>query len=280
MQLSDLYHKKDLHKNAVFWDKYKFLSNVNFPTNDQIANFQLSQIKSQFPVDGKLQKIIQKMNLDMMTQIIDKDNEAVDKVIQSVENAFGLWYQSDDPYSAAKIRSTISSDVLQGLEVDLNKYEMLLQNLSMVYEKLFQYNNNDFVRSRLEQIEIAMNQIQMDINNFKAGTFQPIGTLEDNQQGYIAKAVNIGHDLKGKYLEIAATKWFAERLPSSIKVVDVGNILGTSYDIFGGVSSTGKQLRTDIMAFDKNLAQQILIEYVPCARYCSVSWHRTYHCHS
>lgn len=263
MLLSDLYYKKDLYSGADFYDKYKFLSNVNFPSNEQIANFQLRQIKQQFPVDGKLQKIVKRMNLDMMVPVVDRDNEVVDKVIQSIENALGLWYQSNDPHSAAKIHSTISSDVLQGLQVNLSQYEGLLQNLQDVYSKLntSEYNNSDFIRTRLEQINDAIQRLQADISSYKAGTFQPISNPGNNEEGYLAKAVNLGHDLKGKYLEIAATNWFEDKLPSNIRVVDVGNITGLSYDIFGGAKSKGKQLRTDIMGFDKGLAQQIYIEY-------------------
>ncbi len=263
MLLSDLYAKKYITDEMTFHDKYAFLEGVQFPSNDDIAYEQLWRVREQFPVDPKLQEIVDNLNLDMNQPIVDKDNLAADQVIQKIEDALGLWYQSKNPYSAAKIRSTISGDVLNNLEVDLEKYEQLLNSLMEVYIQLMQpnYSNNEFMKKRLEQIENAMIQIRTDIDKYKAGTFEPIGTIEDNAKGYIGKAVNLGHDLKGKYLEMAATEWLNEKLPSDIKVVDVGNITGWSYDIFGNKKSKGKALRTDIMGFDTNLAKQLKITY-------------------
>lgn len=262
MKLSDLYHKKYLSDNAKFYDKYKILENTNFPSAQKIANFQLKQIKEQFPIDNKMQSIIKSLNLDIITPIVDTDNMAVNEAIQSVENALGLWYQSLDPNSAAKIKTTISSDVLQGIKVDLDKYEKMLQNLQIVYNKLgsSEYSSNNFIKTRLDQIDMAMKQIALDIKQYREGVFIPKISVEENK-GYLENAINLGYGLKGKYLEIAATNWFSKKLPHSIKVVNVGNITGYSLDIFGQKKSKGKELRTDIMGFDKAIAATIQITY-------------------
>lgn len=259
MTLNDIYRKK-IPEGKDWFDKYAFMKNIMPPNSEEIAQYQIKQARKIFAPNPQLKEMIKKINLDMMQEIVDRDGEAVEKAIQCVENALGSW-QTFNPYSASKIRTTISSDVLQGLEVDLNKYEKLLQNLQAVYSKMSTYKSNADIESRLVEIESAMNQIAADINNFKAGTFTPLGDLESNSRGYLAKAANIGHSLKGKYLELAATEWFANKIPSNIQVVNVGSVTGWSLDIFGGQKSKGKQLRTDVMGFDTDIAQQINVSY-------------------
>jgi hypothetical protein len=39
-------------------------------------------------------------------------------------------------------------------------------------------------------------------------------------------------------------------VPNNIKVINVGDIMGPSFDILGNISGMGKKIRTDIMGFD------------------------------
>ena len=260
MTLSDLY--PGISADKQFIDRYKFLEEVDFPTNEEIAAYQLDWVKRYYPQnDAKMKEIVEKLNLDQQQPIVDNDQQVVNEVVQNIEDSLGQWYQTKNRYSAAKIQSTISSDVLKGLNVDLVKYEKMLEALESVYKKLIQphYSNSNDIKKQLIKIEQAIQQLTSDITSYKAGTFIP--NVKEGEGGYLAWAAYIGHALKGQYLEMAATDWLNSKLPKDIKVVTTGNVLGWSFDVFGQKAHKSKKIRTDIMGFDMNLAKELQIEY-------------------
>ena len=240
---------------------YTYLDDITSPTLNEIYIFQLNNIRNLYPQKASLQELVKKLNLDRNVVITDKDEEAVEKGLSIIENALGLWHETSNLTSLGKTKKTISKDVANGLEVNLSYYEKMLIDLYKVYQ-LFsssEFQDSDFINKRLEKIQQAMYAIAQDLKNYKEGTFV-VHDIDENK-GYLENAVNLGHDLKGRYLEIVGTNWFQEKMPSNIEVVNVGNVLGFTVDLFGDIKSSGKQLRTDIYAFDKNIAKTKIIKY-------------------
>lgn len=274
MTLKDIYQTKYLSQNdisgRVFYISpitgidYRFLNSIEAPSDKEIFDYQLQNINNLYPQSSALISLVNKLNLDKMTSIKDIDDRTIEDGVKAIETAFGQWYETTNEASLGykeNFDRTISKDVIAGIQVDLNLYQQMLTNLQNVYDMLSskEFLSSDFIKTRLDQINIAISTLQSDIASYKAGSFVPHEMPQN--KGYVANAIALGHDLKGKYVEIVGTTWIQERVPSNIKVLDVGAVKSFTIDIFGGMKSQGKMLRTDIMAFDENLAKNIMVSY-------------------
>lgn len=255
MMLRDLYAVKiPENKRIIPFDKsqLKQLESVNAgldpvtPSREAIAAEQLEMIKSLYPRNAQLEEFIRNANLDMGKQFgadeVD-DSVVISEVIESIERSLGMWYEGGTEGSAGITHTTITKEET---ESSLIKYRMMLDNLQDLYNKLGN-STDSFIQEKMQIIEQGITDLTFDLANYQSEDFTPRGSLHG---GYIDKAIWLGHALKGRYLEVAATQWMGERVPENIKVVDTGRVYGVTYDILGGVKSAGKQLKSDILAFD------------------------------
>lgn len=225
------------------------------PDRAAIAAEQLKMIKSLYPKNAALDDLIHNANLDMGKQFgadeVD-DTAIINETIDSIERALGMWYVGGTESSAGVTRTTITKEET---EQSLMKYRIMLDNLQDMYNKLSD-SNDSYIQEKLQIVKQSIEDLTFDLANYKSDSFVPRGSLHG---GYVDRAIWLGNSLKGRYLEVAATEWLGQRVPESIKVVDTGRVYGATYDILGGVKNVGKQLKSDILAFD--LTKNIEVSY-------------------
>lgn len=239
-----------------------FLNSVTVPDNATIAMAQIQAANDLYPSSPELERFVENANIDLHTvfETTMSDSAAVNEVIESIETALGVWSPTGPlTGSAGILRTTISDeyDETGELQLDLVKYENLYNNLLTMYQNLSSISDS-FIKEKLAIVEAGMLELEHDIANYKNGTFIP---KAHSKGGYINKAIGLGYALKGRYLEVAATTWLAEHIPENIKIVDTGRVYGVTFDLFGQKKSSGKQLKSDILAFDTALTDGITIEY-------------------
>lgn len=264
MTIRDLYRKPEKAYIPFTESEIQILHNTPAsggesvtPTREEIAQAQLKAAKDLYPHNPQLAEFIRTANLDFGKQFTDDgdDSAVITEVIESIENALGLWYETSSPGSAGTIHTTITKEET---EASLIKYRNMLHNLQIMYNNLSDVDDS-FIQDKIKIIKTAIDDLTADLKNYQSDNFVPRGSLHG---GYVDKAIYLGHALKGRYLEVAATEWFGQRIPDNVKVVDTGRVYGVTYDIFGNVKSSGKQLKSDIMAFDMNLADAVQITYM------------------
>lgn len=260
MTLSDIYPHAPPDKD--FFEEYQYLKNVNPPTIKEIGAYQVAKIQKNLSIDPKTLEMIEKINADGKMITIGDDSKGITQAIANIEKTFGHWSLTDDANSAQNIQSTISSDVLANIQVDLQKYETLLSNLKSVYKDVSTYGSDMELKKQLLHIEKVIQQLEHDISTYKLGTFKADPNAQQGQ-GYLQQAQMIGSRLKGAYLEAAGTAFFESVVPEKMKVVTTGKVLGWSHDVLGNKKTASKMLRTDIMAFnnENDLLENIEIEY-------------------
>ena len=256
MTLSDIYPHASPDKD--FFEEYQYLKNVNPPTIEEIGAYQVTKIQKNLSIDPKTLEMIEKINADGKMMTIGDDSNGITQAIANIEKTFGHWSLTDNNNSAQAIQSTISSDVLANIKVDLQKYETLLNNLKSVYQDVSKYSSDMELKNQLLRIEKVIQQLEHDISAYKLGTFEADPNAQQGQ-GYLQHAQMIGSRLKGAYLEAAGTAFFNSVVPKNIEVATTGKVLGWSYDVLGNKKTASKMLRTDIMAFD--LSEDIKIKY-------------------
>lgn len=241
-------------------EEIDFLHSITPPDNKTIAMEQIRMVDELYPTSPELERFVKNANIDLNQAFtfIPSDEVAVSEVIESIENALGVWSPTGPlTGSAGIIRTTMSDDEKNKVAIDLAKYERLYDNLYTMYTNLSN-TSDSFIREKLVAIEQGLAELERDISNFKNGTFV---ASAHSKGGYVQKAIGLGYALKGRYLEVAATKWMSEHIPENIKIVNTGRVYGVTFDIFGQKKSSGKQLKSDILAFDSALADGIQIEY-------------------
>ena len=257
MTLGD-YYKKYMPFSE---DDARFLRTVVPPSNEAIKDAQVRAAQDLYPVSEELKRFVENANADLHYDFskVPSDQAMITEVVESIEDALGVWSPTGPlTGSAGIVRTTMSDEYSpETMQVDLAKYDNLYNNLLIMYNNLSQVSDS-FISEKLKIIEQGMAELQRDISNYKQGTFEP-GAKSTG--GYIPKAIGLGYALKGRYLEVAATKWLTEKVPENIRVVDTGRVYGVTFDLFGQKKSSGKQLKSDILAFDKTLTDGILIEY-------------------
>ena len=264
MMIRDLYRSEAKAIKTFGKNNWRFLEATTeasrlpsvTPTRETIYNEQLRQVKNLYPSNTQLSEFINAVNIDQnkIFTYEANDNYMFEKTIEIIEEALGMWGAGGSKGSAGIIKTKISKE---DTAASLQKYQLMLQNLQNLYNTL-STSTDSYILSNLKSVKAAIAELESDIRSHGQGTLSR--TLsEANSGGYVDKAIWLGWALKGRYLETAATEWFAERIPENIEVVDTGKVYGMSYDIFGAAKSAGKQLKSDILAFD--MTKNIQVTY-------------------
>lgn len=218
--------------------------NTNWPPSVQeIGDYQISCLTARMAVDPKLQEIANSLSKDMVIPI-DEGEANIESAIAAIEQA--LSFQESG--SAAQMSKIVSVTDVTHL---IDQYEILKQRLYKVYD-IIQASGGAIPGSQL-QIELGRIENIITAVTSELASIDPTATtyiVSPSTLGYLKTAEWLGRRLKGKYLEVVGTEWISNKVPSNIKVINVGKITGPTIDILGNVSSSGKMIRTDIMGFD------------------------------
>lgn len=227
------------------FNDYTPLNSAGVPSVEEIGEHQIAEIKSRMPITPELQRIANTLTKDIMTAPTAEEDIEIEKAIEKIEAA--LDYTKDG--SAAQL-----SQKYAGMSMDslMTQFETLKSRLAYVCTLIYATGkalDGTQLYKEVKRIEEMYESINGVLDSYK--TDGDIGAgLPKETVGYLKAASWLGKRLKGKYLEVVGTQWIADKLIDNIKVVNVGKITGPTIDILGGMSGSGKMIRTDIMAFD------------------------------
>lgn len=213
------------------------------PSFKEIGDYQMAMIEQRMPIDPKMQKLANNLTNDINVPF-EEGSVPLEEALSSIEQA--LSFQESG--SAAQLSKYVSTDDVIKL---MGLYETLKMRLTKVYNLINSTGAaipGTQLKAELDRISSMITIISTELNAM--GNSSGAYTVSPDTVGYLKTAEWLGRRLKGKYLEVVGTEWIQEKVPSNIKVVNVGKVTGPVIDILGQVSGGGKMIRTDIMGFD------------------------------
>lgn len=235
--------KMSFYDSPITGKPYSYLNSSWPPSVQEIGDYQISCLTARMAVDPTLQDIANALSKDI-TVPVGEGEANIEEAIANIEKALSF----QETGSAAQMSKVTSTENVTKL---MRQYEVLRANLQLVYNMIYSSGGaipGSQLKIELERVTEMMNQIGVELASIDPGA--TAHTVSPKTIGYLKKAEWLGRRLKGKYLEVVGTKWMGDKLPSNIKVVNVGKITGPTMNIFGEAVGLGKMIRTDIMGFD------------------------------
>ena len=246
LHLKSLYtqHKFNQKLPQQFWGDFEWLEGLSVGNPLEMQRQAAQQLED---VQG-WERIRQNLQHDIKDPVIMNEAQML-KHIQDIEDAIG--------YKGLGGLKTKNKEITsEQLKAFIGKHDTLLMDLKNIYN-MFDAQKSRTIIKALERLDLAIKDLEADVS---ALTGEP---AVFSNRGYLQTLNWVEWHLKGYLLEAEGTKFLQERIPDleSIKIVNTGDILGPTLDIFGGVQNAKKQLGADIMAFDKEIAKNIFITY-------------------
>lgn len=256
MTLSDLYANNNPNNKNLpqkFWGRYEYLNRLQVPGDKMIAQEQLKF--AQYIQDAKIwNEISQHLQQDYNGLNIGDEFDLL-RHIQNIENAFS-WDQGLG--SLYRKTGELNADIIRN---NLSKYYNLLNQLEQIYIRFIDYAKNPAkedagsktIAPALIRLEYAIEELKQDIVNLNPDVTVYRG------KGYLKNMSWIGNQLKGFLLEIEGVEALKEMVPRNFRVVNTAALHVPTQDIFGNLSESLKQSKSDIMIF--NIADNINISF-------------------
>lgn len=242
------------YKNPNNGIDYSFLNGVTPPSIQEIGEAQMANIRQTMPITPQLQALANKLNKDMVVKLNNEGEMIeIEEAISKIEQALSYT----ETGSAANLSNNKKATAT--VEAMVSSFQELERRLSEVY-KMIAASGGAVPGSQLEKELARVDDIYRAVVSQLQAFDNGATVMSPETVGYLKTAEWLGRRIKGKYLEVVGTEWINKKLPSGIKAVNVGKVMGPTIDILGNMSNGGaKMIRTDIMGFD--LSKNITISF-------------------
>ena len=255
-------------KLKFFNGKYdmEYMNRQEPPTDGEIHAAQIVALKKDFMIDSSIQKYLDDYNNDNL-DLNGVTMFEIEHMIQIIEDVFSKKLPEFNGKEGGNSLLTdgIPAEVTQE---QLNRYYQILDELveihtffsTKMYSTNPSINQNEFV-NKMKYIENAINKLRADLQNGNTSTGGYFTIPEWSKAKSLSNYILlIGIVLKSRLVERKSVD-FADSIPK-MKGLDASKIYGVTYDIFGNVKSSGKQLRSDVLVFEEGILEKIVVRYM------------------
>ena len=245
MRLADYINNlKGSADRLMFYDgtvQAEFVNNVTVPTETEILHHQKQVFKLQRGLYGLQNNdpLIQQLNRDLAGNAGASFGYDLNNSITKIEQFVDLLNQKD--YS-----SMISK--AEELGYKATEMDQLIIDFKTFYSHLANYESMQEVKYALYPIANRLSALESYILSLSDGSIgvPPVDSL-------VKRITWCEYAIKGQYLEARGKKFFSDKLPKNMIVLNTGHIRGY-YDIFGQFKSGG-QMKEDLMIFNNGNVQ-------------------------
>lgn len=246
MRLADyINNRKGSGDRLAFYDgtvQAEFVNNVTVPSESQILHHQKQVFKLQRGLYGL-------QNNDALIQQLNRDlagNSGKGSFGYDLNNSITKIEQFVDLLNQRDYSSMINKAEELGFKT--NEMDLLIVEFKNFYTHLAEYESMQEVKYALYPIAARLSALEAYVMSLSDGSIEPppIDSL-------VKRITWCEYAIKGQYLEARGKKFFADRLPKDMIVLNTGHIRGY-YDIFGQFKSGG-QMKEDLMIFDNGNIQ-------------------------
>lgn len=248
MRLADyINNRRGSADRLAFYDgtvQAEFCNNVTVPSETQILHHQKQVFKLQRGLYGlqNTDEIIKQLNQDLRGNNLANFGFDLNNSITKIEQFISVLNQSD--YSSMINKA-------EELGFKTTEMDLLISEFKTFYSHLDTYESMQEVKYALYPIANRLSLLENYVMSLSDGSIPAPPT-----DSLVKRITWCEYAIKGQYLEARGRKFFAEKLPQNMVVLNTGHMRGY-YDIFGQFKSGG-QMKEDLMIFDN---PHVMIEF-------------------
>lgn len=245
MTIGNIYSKTQTPK-AKFYENFALLNKCYAVSDDKIRGHHLSVIKA-LPMDPTINEEIERLNADLYEpssnggSIIQQSLEFVEQNLPT-KKTLTAYKKTYTPEQIDKLILEYKKFVGQAMQL----YLFTIDQASSL--------DSAVIKKQVKKIGSLIRKLEHNIRVFSGS-----GEKVIPKKGILNSANAIRNALNGYLVEEKGTNFYASVIPSNLQAINIGSLY-VDVDLFGN-KEKGRQSRTDIGVFDKELAKEIEVTY-------------------